>query len=143
MIRKTVFDAVGGFDERFHSAGLDDHELWTRIAARYDIADIPEALTYHRTLGGKPACIALEHRALLIATLLERVGADVAKREYLFREHAKYFADFGRELLHSGRSAEGRSYLMQGLRASLTTARSPKTAWRCFSRLMRSYLKTI
>jgi len=48
MIRRSVLESVGGFDESFHSAGLDDHELWTRIVAHCEIACIPEPLTLHR-----------------------------------------------------------------------------------------------
>ncbi len=33
LIRKDLLEAVGGFDEQFNSVGMDDHELWTRIAA--------------------------------------------------------------------------------------------------------------
>jgi glycosyltransferase involved in cell wall biosynthesis len=48
MIRRTVFDAVGGFDEaRTH--GLEDYELWLRCAARgYWGRDIPEYLVRQR-----------------------------------------------------------------------------------------------
>jgi glycosyltransferase involved in cell wall biosynthesis len=48
MIRRAVFDAVGGFDEaRTH--GLADYELWLRCAARgYWGRDIPEYLVYQR-----------------------------------------------------------------------------------------------
>ncbi|TAJ08940.1 MAG: hypothetical protein EPO61_08555 [Nitrospirae bacterium] len=42
MIRKKVLDAVGGFDEAFGSAGMDDHDLWPRIAAACTIANIEE-----------------------------------------------------------------------------------------------------
>jgi len=139
MVRKSVFDAVGGFDERFHSAGLDDHELWTRIAAHYEIANIPEPLTFHRNLGAKPAHIALAHRAILLRTLMQRFGNDREKRRYLTREEALYWSDLGKESLSRGHVAEGRAQLLQGFRLSLTEARSPKTAWRCLSRLIRSY----
>ena len=138
MIRRSVLDAVGGFDESFGSAGLDDHELWTRIAAHGDIAHINEPLTYHRNLSTKPAHIALEHRPLLISTLMKRFGDDPEKRKYLLKEQASYLADKGRHLLYNGHPREGRAYLIQGLWLSLGEARSLKTAWRCVSRIARS-----
>jgi glycosyltransferase involved in cell wall biosynthesis len=48
MIRRTVFESVGGFDEaRTH--GLEDYELWLRCAARgFWGRDIPEYLVYQR-----------------------------------------------------------------------------------------------
>ncbi|HXF91866.1 MAG TPA: hypothetical protein VNK46_03845 [Nitrospiraceae bacterium] len=140
MIRRSVLEAVGGFDERFNSAGLDDHELWTRIAARYEIASIPEPLTYHRNREIKPAQIALSHRPLLIETLLERVGNNPVKRRYLLREQASYLADRGKQLVGMGERTQGRSCLVQGLALSIKEARSWNTAWRCLSRLVRSYV---
>ncbi len=139
MIRRSVFETVGGFDERFPSAGLDDHELWTRIAARYEIASIPEPLTYHRNREIKPAQIALGHRPLLLSTLLERFGHDPVRRRYLLRERARYLADLGKQLVREGHRREGRSMLWQGLILSLAEGRSLSTAWRCLSRLARSY----
>ncbi|MEW6247794.1 MAG: glycosyltransferase [Nitrospirota bacterium] len=140
MIRRSVLQTVGGFDERFHSAGLDDHELWTRIAAQYDIANIAEPLTYHRNREIKPAQIALGHRPLLLSTLLERFGHDPVRRRYLLREQACYLADRGKQLVRDGHRREGRSILWQGLVLSLGDGRSLTTAWRCLSRLTRSYL---
>mgnify|MGYP001592188480 CR=1 FL=1 len=139
LIRKSVLESVGGFDEVFKSAGLDDHELWTRIAVGCEIANIAEPLTYHRNREVKPAPIALGHRAVLIRKLLERFGHDLEKRRYLVREQARHFADLGKQILTEGHFKEGRSYLVQGLILSLGEARSLKTAWRCLARIARSY----
>jgi len=140
MIRKAALDEVGGFDESFHSAGLDDHDLWPRIAESYEIFCIPEPLTYHRNRETKPAGIGLDHRSILIPKLLKRFGQDPAKRRYLVRERAAYLSDLGKQLVKEGRSDEGRSRLREGLVLSLGEARSVKTALRCFSRIARSYL---
>ncbi len=140
MIRRSVLQTVGGFDERFHSAGLDDHELWTRIAAQYDIANIAEPLTFHRNRDIKPADVALAHRPLLIETLLARFGEDPVKRRYLLREQASYLADQGKQLVSMGERTRGRSCFVQGLALGVMEARSWKTAWRCLSRLVRSYV---
>ncbi len=140
LIRKSVFESVGGFDEGFKSAGLDDHELWTRIAVCCEIANIAEPLTYHRNREVKPAPIALGHRAVLIGKLLERFGHNPEKRRYLVREQALYFADMGKQILKEGHCKEGRSYLLQGLTLSLGEARHFKTALRCLTRIARSYI---
>jgi glycosyltransferase involved in cell wall biosynthesis len=138
LIRKDLLEAVGGFDEQFNSAGMDDHELWTRIAAATVIAGIAEPLTVHRNRESKPAAIALGHRPLLIEKLMARFGHDPGKRRYLQREMAFYLADQGKHLIKEGRRREGRATLFQGLRLSVGQGRSFKAAWRCVSRLVRS-----
>ena len=138
LIRKDLLDAVGGFDEQFNSAGMDDHELWTRIAASTVIAGIAEPLTLHRNRENKPAAIALGHRPLLIEKLMARFGHDPGKRRYLQREMAFYLADQGKHLITEGRRREGRAALFQGLRLSVGQGKSFKAAWRCVSRLVRS-----
>jgi glycosyltransferase involved in cell wall biosynthesis len=142
LIRRSVLEAVGGFDEAFNSAGLDDHELWTRIGAYCEIANISEPLTYHRNRLVKPAEIELGHRDMLISTLLKRFKEDPEKRRYLAREQALYLAAKGQHLVRQGYSKEGRAYLVQGLAQSLGEAHSLKTTWRCLSRIARSYVKT-
>lgn len=140
MIRKSALESVGGFDEAFKSAGLDDHELWTRIGAHCEIANIAEPLTYHRNREVKSSQIELGHRSVLVNKLLERFGHDPEKRRYLLQQRALYFADLGKHLVKDGRYLEGRSNLIQGLTLSLGEARNLKTAWRCLSRIARSYV---
>lgn len=140
LIRRSVLEEVGGFDESFNSAGLDDHELWTRVAAYCKIANIPEPLTYHRNREIKPPQIALGHRVVLLSKLLKRFGDDPEKRRYLVREQASYLADVGKHLIQEGQGREGRSSLIEGLRLSLGQAWSVKIAWRCLTRLARSYV---
>lgn len=42
MIKKTVIDEIGGFDEKLQSC--QDWDLWLRIAEKFNFACIPEAL---------------------------------------------------------------------------------------------------
>ncbi len=138
LTRTSTLRAVGGFDEQFNSAGMDDHELWTRIAAATTIVGISEPLTLHRNREIKTAIIALGHRPLLIEKLMARFSHDPAKRRYLQREMALYLADQGKYLIKIGRCSEGRSTLLRGLKLSLGKGKSLKAAWRCVSRLVRS-----
>ena len=103
------------------------------------LAGISEPLTFHRNREIKPAGIALGHRPLLIEKLMTRFSQDPAKRLYLQREMAFYLADQGKYLVKHGQRREGRSVLLQGLKLSLGEGESLKAAWRCVSRLVRSW----
>jgi glycosyltransferase involved in cell wall biosynthesis len=46
LMRADALRAVGGYDQRFRTA--EDYELFQRIAAHYDIANIPECLLDYR-----------------------------------------------------------------------------------------------
>jgi glycosyltransferase involved in cell wall biosynthesis len=140
LIRRSVLDAVGGFDEAFDAAGMDDYELWARIAAHSEIANVAEPLTYHRRRERKSPWIGLRHRPILIAILLDRFGHEPDKRRYLIRARASYLRDLGAQLAREGCLGEGRARLLEGLKLSLGDARSPRTAWGCLSRIVRSYL---
>ncbi len=117
---------------------MDDHDFWPRIAGVTEIASLSEVLTFHRNRISKPAEIGLGHRLILIQTLQRSFGHDPQKNHYLLCEKARYLSDMGKYLVKEGRYAEGRSCLGRGLRKSLTDAKSPKIAWRCFLRLINS-----
>lgn len=140
MLRRSVIDQAGGFDERFGSAGLDDHEFWPRVAQHCEITLIDEPLTYHRHRELKPPQVELNHRVLLNEVLMERFGHDPAKRQYLLEERAACLADLGKWRLGHGDLAGGRTNLAEALQLSLGKARNLKIAWRSLSRLLRSYL---
>lgn len=138
MIRRSVIDQVGGFDERFGAAGLDDHELWPRVAQQCEIVLIDEPLTYHRHGESKPPHVELGHRILLNEALLARFGHERDKRRYLMRERALYFADRGKWRLQQG-DLTGRADLLNALRLCVRETWSWKAARRAMSRMVRSY----
>ncbi|EKE97146.1 MULTISPECIES: glycosyltransferase [unclassified Tolypothrix] len=46
LVRKEVFDTVGGFDESLSAA--EDWDMWLRLAARYEFVVIPEVQVLYR-----------------------------------------------------------------------------------------------
>jgi len=50
MIKKAVFEEVGGFDTQFR--GPEDLDLWLRIAAKHDIVMLDASLALHRHVPG-------------------------------------------------------------------------------------------
>jgi len=139
MIRRTVLQQAGGFDEVFGSAGMDDHDLWPRIAVISDIANVDEPLTFHRQSYIKPTLVGLEHRCLLIEKMRRAFPLTLEQDRFLLLQEAAYWGDLGKWLVREGRRREGRARLMQGARLALKQGGSSLTALRCLSRLVRSF----
>ncbi|CUA93376.1 glycosyltransferase family 2 protein [Pannonibacter indicus] len=60
MIRKEVLNDLGCYTEDSGRLPPEDYELWSRIAKKYEVANIPEVLTIYREVGSS----------------LSRIGAD-------------------------------------------------------------------
>lgn len=52
MIRADVLREVGGYCEEKSRQPPEDYELWSRIARRYRVANLPEVLTVYREMPG-------------------------------------------------------------------------------------------
>lgn len=78
VVRRTVFDDVGGFDERFHVCA-EDWELWLRIAARYEVWFEPETLAEYRA-----APESLTARSLITGEYLDdlRLAVEIAASRF-------------------------------------------------------------
>jgi len=48
MMRKSALDAVGGYSTDPARQPPEDYELWSRLARRYKVANLPERLTIYR-----------------------------------------------------------------------------------------------
>ncbi len=48
MLRRDVLDSVGSYTEERDRLPPEDYELWSRIARRFDVANIPDILTIYR-----------------------------------------------------------------------------------------------
>lgn len=92
-MRRSAFDAVGGFDERFEVSG--DYDLWTRLCRTQSLGVVQQHLVRLRSHDGQlsrqPAsgaqCVAEDRR--IRATLFERLPKDQvrAARAYEARRH--------------------------------------------------------
>jgi len=139
MIRRTTLQLAGGFDEVFGAAGMDDHELWPRIAAISEIANVAEPLTFHRQSCIKPSLVGLEHRRLLIEKMRCEFPLTSEQDRFLLSQEAAYWGDLGKWLVGEGRRREGRARLIQGARLALKQGCSSSTALRCLTRWVRSF----
>lgn len=51
MMRRSVTAELGGYDPAFE--GLEDYELWCRVARKYDVTTLPDILFRYRMHGGQ------------------------------------------------------------------------------------------
>lgn len=139
MIRRTAIEQAGGFDERFSSAGMDDHELWPRLADICEFALVDEPLTFHRGKVDEVREVGLWHRELLNQLLFDRYQHIPERRRYLLEERAAYLSDMGKWYATHGERPKGRALLGQSLRLTIHEAWNAKTALRTMRRLARSF----
>lgn len=60
LLRKEVFESVGGFDPAFR--GPEDMDLWLRVAARHNVVMMNESLAAYRSMAGS---LSLDERRFL------------------------------------------------------------------------------
>jgi glycosyltransferase involved in cell wall biosynthesis len=48
LVRRTCFEAVGGFDETIRTASVEDYDLWLRLARRFPLAHLDVPLVVYR-----------------------------------------------------------------------------------------------
>ncbi len=51
MLRKSAIEDVGGYTTDPHRQPPEDYELWSRLARKYDVANLAERLTIYREVG--------------------------------------------------------------------------------------------
>lgn len=52
MIRRSVFDEIGGYCEDKSRQPPEDYELWSRVARKFKMANLPEVLMAYREVPG-------------------------------------------------------------------------------------------
>lgn len=118
IVRRAVFDRTGTFDEEFFARG--DWEMWTRIAAEFELDYVPESLTLHRTHSTNMSQ-DIDKMRLLHFRIIEKnaqqyahMGTDVKD---LIREayHAAYLG-YGVQYYYKGQMDRARRDLLQAIR---------------------------
>ncbi len=108
LIRKSVLDQVGGFDECFRAS--QDHDMAVRIFETTDVAYLPEVAFYYRKHEDSISQQGLERRWMIGFEILRRASgryaykpATLRKRKAVLHYHmgrvrlqqARYFAAIG------------------------------------------------
>ncbi len=112
MLRRRLFWAVGGFDEKLPAC--EDYDLWLRIAWRHEIGLLPEPLVVKR--GGHPDQLSRgwgldRWRIRALEKLLTEPGLPDAYREAVRRTLAEKRRIYGQGCAKRGKLAEAARYL--------------------------------
>jgi len=80
MLRKSALDAVGGYSIDPLRQPPEDYELWSRLARRHKVANLPERLTIYREIPGSMSRVGASPfqekvRLLSAENLAHAVGA--------------------------------------------------------------------
>lgn len=84
MMRRDAILALGGYDETYN--GLEDYELWFRVAERYEISTLPEVLFRYRMHGGQvtknPSPQFMERIRRLKQRQADRISVTATRAEF-------------------------------------------------------------
>jgi glycosyltransferase involved in cell wall biosynthesis len=140
LIRRAVYEKVGGFDEEFVAAGLQEVEWLARIVEYTAVGYIPEVLALYRDHGPRvPTDRGRLNQEILLRKLWDRYQGQPDKRRFLASERVAFLSNLGQSQVRAGRLSAGRQYLRQGLALSLRYLVNPKMFFRTLLRLGRSY----
>jgi len=117
VVRKRVYDAIGGFDTRIRSYG-EDWEMWTRIAASYRVWYEPEPLALYRVGNESLSSGALRSgdnvRQLLQVIDINRQALPAARADEVTARARRITASTAaRRSVRLARAGEGRAALAQ------------------------------
>lgn len=136
LLRKSCFDAIGGYDEQLPV--WEDIDLAIRLYQQYRIIHHPKPLYRHRLYAHNVSRDIPSARQLLgRQRFLEKHGQSCkpgsAETRAVTRDWARYYADLGKHHLCEGRMVEAR-------RAFRVSLRHHPFSRKVIFRLLRSYL---
>ncbi|MFM8552775.1 MAG: glycosyltransferase [Nitrospiraceae bacterium] len=119
LIRKTCFEAVGGYDASL--AVWEDIDLAIRLYRRFPLLHLARPLYRHRLYARNvsrdiPSERALTGRRRFLDKHAPACAQDASLTAALARDWAHYYGDLGKFHLQLGQRAEGRLALRQALR---------------------------
>jgi len=113
MLKRSLLEEVGLFDEDLPAC--EDYDLWLRIACRYPVHLINEALVVKE--GGHPDQLSARHRGMdrfrikALVKLVKRGNLNKRQLEATLKELSLKCPVYGNGCLKRGKKAEGEYYL--------------------------------
>jgi glycosyltransferase involved in cell wall biosynthesis len=142
VLRRTIFEAAGEFDEGFKAAGLQDVEWYARLMQVAHVHYLPEPLTLFRRHGVRIAPdVMMDNERHLLDCLWNRFHHDSQKARYLRSRRVAHLSDRGQRRIEKGRVAEGRRDLVESIALATTHRTAGKMLLRSLLRLVRSYAR--
>jgi hypothetical protein len=92
MFRREAILSVGGYDEAYPSC--QDFELWTRVAARFQMRNLPERLVSYRMHGESISTTRKESSQRLVRQVVERELERLGRRGEFSDEEVSQLARF-------------------------------------------------
>jgi glycosyltransferase involved in cell wall biosynthesis len=90
MVRRSILESVGNFCEERALRGVEDYDLWLRIAARSELVFLPEALAIYQL---SPTSLGREQGGALHWTSLLRILARMKELSGMNTVSSKAIAD--------------------------------------------------
>ena len=141
MMRRRVYEEIGGLDEEFVAAGLQEVEWLARIVERTEIGYVREVLSLYRDHGSKiPTERSRLNQEILLRKLWERYQGEPEKHRFLASERVAFLSNLGQREIRAGLVLAGRTHLRQALALSLRHLVNFKMFLRSLLRLGRSAL---
>lgn len=115
IVHRKVFAEIGGFDETLQRHEPEDWDMWLRIAARFNVAVVPEPLALYRMHEGsltarEEAVRTFEGRASVARRAADREPARLGP--LLSRVLAHHAGVAARQLARVGQSADARDMFL-------------------------------
>jgi glycosyltransferase involved in cell wall biosynthesis len=114
LLRKAAWEAVGGFDETRDLIGVEDYNLWLRLAhAGWRFTILPEPLVDYRPT---PQSLTAQTRRFAEAELVNvrRIAEQLSIPAAALRDREfKIYREYGLELFYYGEMASAREFLRE------------------------------
>lgn len=132
LVRRTVFEQIGGFDPDVFP--VEDYDTAFRLFNFGRCVFLKENLAAYRNHSEGVSKVGLMHGSEMFLRKLERIYADdVVKRRLVYVLLGDLYSDWGWQEISAGRCSEGRRRLIQSLGCN-------PSKFRTYSRLVRSWL---